>query len=90
MSSINNNVSQSAARQQNDGWEVVGAVKSAPVSSTSSSTRPATAAAAAARNAPKNDGDQKPPSDEFMRWCRQSLRGLNAGVNGKAYRIIRE
>ena len=28
-------------------------------------------------------GDSKPPSEEFMRWCRQSLRGLNRGVNGK-------
>ncbi|KAI7886305.1 hypothetical protein K492DRAFT_203387 [Lichtheimia hyalospora FSU 10163] len=26
-------------------------------------------------------GDSKPPSEEFMRWCRQSLRGLNRGVN---------
>lgn len=29
------------------------------------------------------EGDMKPPSEEFMRWCRQSLRGLNRGVNGK-------
>ncbi|KAI9316203.1 hypothetical protein BX666DRAFT_1817160, partial [Dichotomocladium elegans] len=32
-------------------------------------------------NASKNEGEQKPPSEEFTRWCRQSLRGLNAGVN---------
>ena len=85
---MNNNVAPSATRQQNDGWEMVGAVKSAPISSTPASTRPATAAAAAARNAPKNDGDQKPPSEEFMRWCRQSLRGLNTGVNGKQQWMI--
>lgn len=29
------------------------------------------------------ESDVKPPSEEFMRWCRQSLRGLNRGVNGK-------
>ncbi|KAF7729266.1 hypothetical protein EC973_004796 [Apophysomyces ossiformis] len=27
------------------------------------------------------ENEQKSPSDDFCRWCKQTLRGLNAGVN---------
>ncbi|KAL0081218.1 hypothetical protein J3Q64DRAFT_1823787 [Phycomyces blakesleeanus] len=75
--SATSNVGGSGSASNSGGWETVG-VKSTPA--------PAPVAAAAPVRTSvvrksTHEPESKQPSEEFTRWCRQALRGLNSGVN---------
>lgn len=81
------NVTRSTSTQ--NAWETVAAPKQQSPSvqqqqqATSAASRPMAATTNTVKSTKAADGN-KPPSEDFCRWCRQSLRGLNPGVNGRA------
>ncbi|ORY92261.1 hypothetical protein BCR43DRAFT_498068 [Syncephalastrum racemosum] len=59
--------------RSSSGWDTVGAPRAAPQPAPVSQPRTPV----------KVEGEPKAPSEDFRRWCRHSLRGLNDGVHAE-------